>query len=68
MASGLESDVNNEEWMKTLPEELWDIPLTNLTIPGGKTGTLIVFTLFLKNWISEMSSVHITNFGNSKLP
>ncbi|XP_053088131.1 PI-PLC X domain-containing protein 1 [Pangasianodon hypophthalmus] len=34
MAPGLESDGDNEEWMKTLPEELWDIPLTNLTIPA----------------------------------
>ncbi|XP_053492441.1 PI-PLC X domain-containing protein 1 [Ictalurus furcatus] len=35
MAPGLESDGNNEDWMKTLPEELWDIPLTNLAIPGS---------------------------------
>lgn len=41
MAPGLESDRNNEEWMKTLPEELWDIPLTNLAIPGGKTHSSI---------------------------
>lgn len=46
MAPGLESDGNNEDWMKTLPEELWDIPLTNLAIPGVKTDTLILFTIF----------------------
>lgn len=34
MAPILESDGNNEEWMKNLPEQLWDIPLTSLTIPG----------------------------------
>ncbi|TSK42072.1 PI-PLC X domain-containing protein 1 [Bagarius yarrelli] len=35
MAPFLESDGNNEEWMKSLPEELWNVPLTNLTIPGS---------------------------------
>ncbi|XP_060776132.1 PI-PLC X domain-containing protein 1 [Neoarius graeffei] len=35
MAAGSGSDRNNEEWMKTLPEELWDIPLTSLAIPGS---------------------------------
>lgn len=46
MAPGLGSDRNNEDWMKTLPEELWDIPLTNLAIPGGKTDNLTLFTIF----------------------
>lgn len=40
MAPGLESD-ENEEWMTTLPTELWDIPLTNLAIPGRKSSTRI---------------------------
>ncbi|KAK2858289.1 hypothetical protein Q7C36_006208 [Tachysurus vachellii] len=35
MAPIFESDGNNEEWMKNLPEQLWDIPLTSLTIPGS---------------------------------
>ncbi|KAJ7993565.1 hypothetical protein DPEC_G00273720 [Dallia pectoralis] len=26
---------NYEDWMSTLPEELWDIPLTSLAIPGS---------------------------------
>ncbi|XP_071779544.1 PI-PLC X domain-containing protein 1 isoform X1 [Centroberyx gerrardi] len=26
---------NYEEWMSNLPEELWDIPITNLAIPGS---------------------------------
>lgn len=25
----------NEEWMGNLPEELWDVPITNLAIPGS---------------------------------
>lgn len=25
---------NCEDWMSSLPEELWDIPLTHLAIPG----------------------------------
>ncbi|KAK3556409.1 hypothetical protein QTP70_008099 [Hemibagrus guttatus] len=36
MAPAFKSDENNEEWMKNLPEELWDIPLTNLTIPASE--------------------------------
>ncbi|KAL7832730.1 hypothetical protein SRHO_G00297480 [Serrasalmus rhombeus] len=35
MAPVSESDSNNEDWMSTLPEELWDIPLTSLAIPGS---------------------------------
>ncbi|XP_066522459.1 PI-PLC X domain-containing protein 1 [Hoplias malabaricus] len=27
--------VNNGDWMSSLPEELWDIPLTHLAIPGS---------------------------------
>ncbi|XP_056132495.1 PI-PLC X domain-containing protein 1 [Lampris incognitus] len=26
---------NYEDWMSCLPEELWDIPITNLSIPGS---------------------------------
>ncbi|KAM4629003.1 PI-PLC X domain-containing protein 1 [Polymixia lowei] len=26
---------NYEEWMSSLPEELWDIPISNLAIPGS---------------------------------
>ncbi|KAM3875836.1 PI-PLC X domain-containing protein 1 [Diretmus argenteus] len=26
---------NYEEWMSRLPEELWDVPITNLSIPGS---------------------------------
>ncbi|KAI5615984.1 PI-PLC X domain-containing protein 1-like isoform X1 [Silurus asotus] len=35
MAPGLNSDRNTGDWMTCLPEELWDIPLTNLAIPGS---------------------------------
>uniref|UniRef100_UPI0037E9C789 PI-PLC X domain-containing protein 1 n=1 Tax=Semicossyphus pulcher TaxID=241346 RepID=UPI0037E9C789 len=28
-------DVSCHDWMSALPEELWDIPLTNLAIPGS---------------------------------
>ncbi|XP_074524968.1 PI-PLC X domain-containing protein 1 [Halichoeres trimaculatus] len=28
-------DPNCRDWMSALPEELWDIPLTNLAIPGS---------------------------------
>ncbi|XP_041646562.1 PI-PLC X domain-containing protein 1 [Cheilinus undulatus] len=28
-------DVSCQDWMSALPEELWDIPLTNLAIPGS---------------------------------
>ncbi|XP_062853124.1 PI-PLC X domain-containing protein 1 [Trichomycterus rosablanca] len=35
MAPVLQSGRNDEDWMSTLPEELWDIPLTDLTIPGS---------------------------------
>ncbi|XP_051986083.1 PI-PLC X domain-containing protein 1 [Xyrauchen texanus] len=30
-----DGDYNNEGWMSSLPEKLWDIPLTNLAIPGS---------------------------------
>lgn len=29
-----EAEINHEEWMSCLPEKLWDVPLTNLSIPG----------------------------------
>ncbi|KAF7711939.1 PI-PLC X domain-containing protein 1 [Silurus meridionalis] len=35
MAPCLNSARNTGDWMKCLPEELWDIPLTNLAIPGS---------------------------------
>lgn len=25
---------SEEDWMSSLPEKLWDVPLTNLSIPG----------------------------------
>ncbi|XP_026201307.1 PI-PLC X domain-containing protein 1 [Anabas testudineus] len=28
-------DLNNQDWMSALPEDLWDIPLTDLAIPGS---------------------------------
>ncbi|KAM6922094.1 PI-PLC X domain-containing protein 1 [Xenentodon cancila] len=28
-------DLSFQDWMSALPEELWDIPLTNLAIPGS---------------------------------
>uniref|UniRef100_A0A671RSP8 PI-PLC X domain-containing protein 1-like n=1 Tax=Sinocyclocheilus anshuiensis TaxID=1608454 RepID=A0A671RSP8_9TELE len=28
-------DINHEEWMSCLPEKLWDVPLTHLSIPGS---------------------------------
>ncbi|MEQ2235666.1 hypothetical protein ILYODFUR_004646 [Ilyodon furcidens] len=28
-------DVSNQDWMSAVPEELWDIPLTELAIPGS---------------------------------
>ncbi|KAG8003488.1 PI-PLC X domain-containing protein 1 [Nibea albiflora] len=28
-------DLSCQDWMSALPEELWDIPLTNLAIPGS---------------------------------
>uniref|UniRef100_A0AAY5ERV7 Phosphatidylinositol-specific phospholipase C X domain-containing protein n=1 Tax=Electrophorus electricus TaxID=8005 RepID=A0AAY5ERV7_ELEEL len=31
----LENGNSNNDWMSTLPEQLWDIPLTNLAIPGS---------------------------------
>lgn len=34
-------EVNGEDWMAALPEELWDVPLTHLAIPG-------IFDSFLK--------------------
>ncbi|XP_077054594.1 PI-PLC X domain-containing protein 1 [Siphateles boraxobius] len=30
-----ETELKNEEWMSCLPEKLWDVPLTNLSIPGS---------------------------------
>lgn len=27
-------ELNCEDWMSSLPEELWDFPLTHLAIPG----------------------------------
>ncbi|XP_051753940.1 PI-PLC X domain-containing protein 1 isoform X2 [Ctenopharyngodon idella] len=30
-----EAEINHEEWMSCLPEKLWDVPLTNLSIPGS---------------------------------
>lgn len=27
-------DLSWQDWMSALPEELWDVPLTNLAIPG----------------------------------
>ncbi|XP_036426600.1 PI-PLC X domain-containing protein 1 isoform X2 [Colossoma macropomum] len=35
MAPISESDSDNEDWMSTIPEELWDIPLSSLAIPGS---------------------------------
>ncbi|XP_072540488.1 PI-PLC X domain-containing protein 1 isoform X2 [Salminus brasiliensis] len=35
MAPVPQSDTTNEDWMSTLPEELWHIPLTSLAIPGS---------------------------------
>ncbi|KAG9277242.1 PI-PLC X domain-containing protein 1-like [Astyanax mexicanus] len=35
MAPVSKSDTTNEDWMSTLPEELWDLPLTSLAIPGS---------------------------------
>ena len=29
-----EMDQNYEEWMSSLPAELWDVPITSLAIPG----------------------------------
>lgn len=29
-----EAEMKYEEWMSCLPEKLWDVPLTNLSIPG----------------------------------
>ncbi len=26
--------INHEDWMSCLPEKLWDVPLTHLSIPG----------------------------------
>ncbi|XP_038127663.1 PI-PLC X domain-containing protein 1 [Cyprinodon tularosa] len=31
----LDMEVCNQDWMSALPEELWDIPLTHLAIPGS---------------------------------
>ncbi|XP_056316129.1 PI-PLC X domain-containing protein 1 [Danio aesculapii] len=31
----IREDDNQENWMSLLPEKLWDIPLTNLAIPGS---------------------------------
>ncbi|XP_068599824.1 PI-PLC X domain-containing protein 1 [Brachionichthys hirsutus] len=28
-------DLSSEDWMASLPEELWDVPLSNLAIPGS---------------------------------
>uniref|UniRef100_A0A8C1CIP5 Si:dkey-66a8.7 n=1 Tax=Cyprinus carpio TaxID=7962 RepID=A0A8C1CIP5_CYPCA len=28
-------DINHEDWMSCLPEKLWDVPLTHLSIPGS---------------------------------
>lgn len=41
-----------EEWMSALPEELWDIPLTHLAIPGKYHSYLHVFP-------------HITSFSRA---
>ncbi|XP_036834856.1 PI-PLC X domain-containing protein 1 isoform X3 [Oncorhynchus mykiss] len=30
-----EDNQNNEDWMTNLPEELWDVPLSSLAIPGS---------------------------------
>ncbi|XP_036426604.1 trichohyalin-like [Colossoma macropomum] len=35
MAPISESDSDNEDWMSTIPEELWDIPLSCLAVPGS---------------------------------
>lgn len=32
-----ESDSDYCDWMSALPEKLWDIPLSNLAIPGKDT-------------------------------
>lgn len=30
-----EDQQNYEDWMASLPEELWDVPLSSLAIPGN---------------------------------
>lgn len=30
----LKDDINHEDWMSCLPEKLWDVLLTHLSIPG----------------------------------
>ncbi|KTG03633.1 hypothetical protein cypCar_00005427 [Cyprinus carpio] len=34
MAYIIKDDINHEDWMSCLPEKLWDVPLTHLSIPG----------------------------------
>ena len=42
-----------EEWMSRLPEELWDIPLSNLAIPGN-----IILWSVINQWgISSLSLI-----------
>lgn len=36
-----ESDSDYCDWMSALPEKLWDIPLSNLAIPGKDTYYII---------------------------
>uniref|UniRef100_A0A8C2JA49 Si:dkey-66a8.7 n=1 Tax=Cyprinus carpio TaxID=7962 RepID=A0A8C2JA49_CYPCA len=35
MAYIIKDDINHEDWMSCLPEKLWDVPLTHLSIPGS---------------------------------
>uniref|UniRef100_A0A3Q3VX13 Uncharacterized protein n=1 Tax=Mola mola TaxID=94237 RepID=A0A3Q3VX13_MOLML len=35
LARGRVSSLSCPDWMSALPEELWDISLTNLAIPGS---------------------------------
>uniref|UniRef100_A0A672L9S4 Phosphatidylinositol-specific phospholipase C X domain-containing protein n=1 Tax=Sinocyclocheilus grahami TaxID=75366 RepID=A0A672L9S4_SINGR len=35
MAHIKKDDINREDWMSCLPEKLWDVPLTRLSIPGS---------------------------------
>lgn len=47
-------ELNGEDWMAALPEELWDIPLTHLAIPG-------IFDLFLKRFSTHIASEALEN-------
>ncbi|XP_073707636.1 PI-PLC X domain-containing protein 1 [Garra rufa] len=31
----MKDDISHEDWMSCLPEKLWDVPLTHLSIPGS---------------------------------